>query len=1294
MFVFCGAAALSPFRVEKALFECRRVVPAVRTLDTRHLYAAWFEGSPPQETLTRLVQLLDAAGTFAHSGLQPPAVVITPRIGTISPWSSKAMDICRNSGLARLARLERITGWWFEGVSEDDVSDLAPLIHDRMTESWFGAIDDIEILNRVASPRPVAYVTLGTDGRAALAAANITLGMALADDEIDYLAARYGELGRDPTDVELMMFAQANSEHCRHKIFNADWHVDGSACEHSLFDMIRHTHAQNPNGVLSAYHDNAAVARGYAGHQFHPAQNDGAYQYHAEDMHLLMKVETHNHPTAISPYPGASTGAGGEIRDEGATGRGARAKAGLTGFSVSHLRIPDAPCPWERQRPLNPRLASALDIMLNGPLGASAFNNEFGRPALNGYFRSFEFQADADSDVRGYDKPIMLAGGIGNVRPAHVAKSPIPVGAKIIVLGGPAMLIGLGGGAASSVDSGAMSSNLDFASVQRDNAEMQRRCQQVIDTCGAAGEANPVLMIHDVGAGGLSNAVPELLHDCGRGGAVELRHIPNAEPGMSPLEIWCNEAQERYVIAIAVDDLPRFDTWCARERCPYAVIGEATAGSQLTLHDKLTGEAVIDIPMNVVFGKPPRMSRSAATLVAAGVPFASADIVLDEAVSRVLRNPSVGDKRFLITIGDRSVGGLSVRDQMVGPWQLPVADCAVTASSFIDYIGEAMAVGERTPVALLNAPAAGRLAIGEAITNIAAARIKQLSDVVISANWMCAAGYPGEDARLYATVQAVGLEFCPALGINIPVGKDSMSMQSVWHSGQRSHATVSPLSLVASAFAPVTDVRLSLTPQLTADIETRLLLIDLGRGLNRLGGSVLAQCFATLGETPADCERPTDLVDFFRAIQMLNQAGYLCAYHDRSDGGLFVTLAEMAFAAHCGVSVDIAALGAEPVAALFAEEPGAVIQVAAADVAPVMRFIAETTALGDCTHVIGAPNDSARLAIKRDSAALYEAPIDELLGLWSATTCQLQRLRDNPDCADEEHQAVRDLRDPGLGLQLPPDHQPTQRPPVTSSARPRVAILREQGVNGHREMAAAFDRAGFIAVDVHMTDIITGREDLSGMHGLAVCGGFSYGDVLGAGRGWAGSVLYNRRARDSFERFFQRPDTFTLGVCNGCQMLAHLSALIPGAGAWPTFARNRSEQFEARLVMVEVLPSRSILLKGLGGMRAPIVVAHGEGRANWLQGADAGAADPCLRFVDNHGDPAASYPYNPNGSPGGVTGLCSDDGRVTIMMPHPERVFLRKQYSWIPSPWTHEDGPWMALFDNAYHWASAKLSGA
>ncbi|MCG3201566.1 MAG: Phosphoribosylformylglycinamidine synthase [Gammaproteobacteria bacterium] len=1292
MLALNGPSALSDFRLARRLNELRVLHPGVRGLSARFMHFIDIAEEFDAEDRARLDSLLNYGAPAADAESAPLLCIhTTPRFGTVSPWSSKATDIARNCGLSKIRRLERGTRWQLQidaAAAPDDttLAGLKRALHDPMTESVFTDPGEAGRLFAHTAPAPLAHVDVLGAGRAALLEANRDLGLALSAEEIDYLFESFAAMRRNPTDVELMMFAQANSEHCRHKIFNAGWTVDGEEQQRSLFQMIRNTHELHPGKVLVAYKDNAAVARGYPGHRWLRDPATGVYRHHAEDVHIVMKVETHNHPTAISPYPGAATGAGGEIRDEGATGTGARPKAGLTGFSVSNLRIPGLPQPWEREHGRPARMASALSIMLEGPIGAAAFNNEFGRPALGGYFRTYEQQVDGE--VRGYHKPIMIAGGVGNIRVAHIEKRGMPAGALIIVLGGPAMQIGLGGGAASSVASGAGQEHLDFASVQRDNAEMERRCQEVIDTCIALGDANPILSIHDVGAGGLSNAVPELLHGARRGGQLELREIPNVEPGMSPLAIWCNEAQERYVLAIGPGDLERFGAICARERCPFAVLGNATVEQRLRLTDRLLGGTPVDMPMNVLFGKPPRMHRTAIRPAPAARALDLPAAGLAEAIERVLSLPTVGDKGFLITIGDRTVGGLTARDQMVGPWQVPVADCAVTASGYRDITGEAMAMGERTPVALIDAAASARLAIGEAITNVAAARIMQLSDIVLSANWMAACGHGDEDAALFDAVRAVGMELCPALGIAVPVGKDSLSMKTVWKDERGEHRVVAPMSLIVSAFAPVVDVRQTLTPQLRADCgETELLLIDLARGRGRLGGSCLAQVYGQLGAEAPDLEAPQDLRHFFTTVQVLNEAGLLLAYHDRSDGGLFTTIAEMAFAGRTGVTLDLDAVGGDVMSALFNEELGAVVQVRRAHGDEVRAQFA-AVGLGECVHPIGAPGEDLALRIRHRDSEVYCSDVPALHRLWSQTGYRLRALRDHPDCARQEFDALLDREDPGLSVMA--TFSVDSAPAVIGKARPRVAILREQGVNGHNEMAAAFDLAGFAAVDVHMSDILDDRVRLRDFRGLAAGGGFSYGDVLGAGGGWAKSILYNARAREEFAAFLDRGDRFALGVCNGCQMLSQLDSLVPGAGHWPRFVRNRSEQFEARLVMVEILDTASIFFAGMAGSRLPIVVAHGEGRA--LYNDERGprqalhAKLAAMRYVDNHGAPTEAYPFNPNGSPLGITAFTNIDGRVTILMPHPERVFLRRQFSWIDPGWRQAEGPWLRMFRNARAW--------
>jgi len=1135
----------------------------------------------------------------------------------------------------------------------------------------------------------MASVDVLGGGREALVAADRALGLALAPDEIDYLLESFTALGRNPSGVELMMFAQANSEHCRHKIFNASWSIDGQAQAHSLFGMIRNTYEQGGQNVLSAYSDNAAVVAGPVAGRFYPEPGTGAYDFHREPVHLLMKVETHNHPTAIAPFPGAGTGAGGEIRDEGAVGRGSRPKAGLTGFSVSNLQIPGYLQPWETDYGRPGRIVSALEIMLEGPIGGAAFNNEFGRPNLCGYFRSFEQLAPgADGpEVRGYHKPIMIAGGYGNVRDAHVAKGEIRPGAKLIVLGGPAMLIGLGGGAASSMAAGQSHEDLDFASVQRQNPEIERRCQEVIDRCWQLGDANPIAFIHDVGAGGLSNALPELVKDGGCGGRFELREVPSDEPGMSPLEIWCNESQERYVLAVAPENLAQFEAICRRERCPFAVVGEATAERHLSLSDREFGNHPVDLPMSVLFGKPPRMHRETGRRPVGYAPLALAPGV-PEALERVLQVPAVAAKHFLITIGDRTVTGLVARDQMVGPWQVPVADCAVTAVSYDTFAGEAMAMGERTPLALVDGPASGRMAVAEAITNIAAAGIADLSDIKLSANWMCAAGHGAEDAVLFDTVRAVGLEFCPALGITIPVGKDSMSMRTTWQDNGAAKAVTAPVSLIVSAFAPVTDVRQSVTPQLQTGAPATLVLVDLGRGANRLGGSSLAQAWAQLGDRVPDIDRADDLKALFTLVQELLAAGHLLAYHDRSDGGLLVTLLEMAFAGRCGLRVDLGDLPGERLSLLFSEEAGAVLQVPDSEL-EALAARAAALGLGDCLHPLGVAVAGDDILVRDGAAVLLGDSRGRLQQLWSRTSYEIQALRDNPDCAREEFERIT-APDPGLSARLCFDSaQDIGAPFIATGARPPVAILREQGVNGQVEMAAAFHRAGFTPVDVHMSDLLAGRRDLAGFRGLVACGGFSYGDVLGAGEGWAKGILFNPRLREAFTTFFERDDTFTLGVCNGCQMVSALRELIPGAGHWPRFVRNRSEQFEARLALVRVEATTSVLLADMAGSHLPIAVAHGEGRAEFPAAAAQAACEAdgvvALRYLENDLSVAERYPANPNGSPAGIAGLTSGDGRATIMMPHPERVFRTVQHSWAPPGWG-EEGGWLRLFRNARRW--------
>ena len=1285
-----GRHALSPFRVAKleAALAASRPDHAVSRISSTYWHFVETARSLRPLELGTLERLLTYGAHDTESAGGGEVFVVVPRPGTVSPWSSKATDIARNCGLDAIARIERGIGFRVQTrdgdpLAADDRAVLLPLIHDRMTEAVLPRLEDAHSLFAHVAPRPMATIPLLARGRAAIVEANAALGLALAPDEIDYLEANFRRIGRDPTDVELTMFAQANSEHCRHKIFNAEWWIDGAKQAQSLFAMIRHTHAASPQRTIVAYADNAAVMEGVTVRRFYP-DAAGRYGARPEQTHILMKVETHNHPTAIAPFPGAATGSGGEIRDEGATGRGAKPKAGLSGFTTSHLRLPGLPQPWESPQAKPERIASALDIMLQGPIGAASFNNEFGRPNLLGYFRTFE--QEVNGEVRGYHKPIMIAGGLGNIRADHAAKRALEDGTLLVHLGGPGMLIGMGGGAASSMATGANTAELDFDSVQRANAEIQRRAQEVIDRCWQLGAANPILSIHDVGAGGLSNAFPELVHGAHVGGRFELRELPSLEPGMTPREIWCNEAQERYVLAIAPADRDRFRAICERERCPFAVVGSATAGARLVVRDPYFHNAPVDMNLDVLLGKPPKMVREAVHVRPALRPLDLAGITVSDAVYRVLQFPAVADKTFLVTIGDRTVGGLCARDPMVGPWQVPVADVAATLMDFDGYAGEAMAIGERTPLALIDAPASGRMAVGEAITNLAAAGIANLANVKLSANWMAPAGHRGEDAALYATVRAVAMELCPALGISIPVGKDSMSMRTTWRDASGEHAVTAPLSLIVSAFAPVPDARRVLTPLLARDRgDTALIWIDLGAGLRRLGGSALAQAYGQLGDAAPDLDDPARLKAFFATIQALAASGTILAYHDIGDGGLFVTLAEMAFASRCGLDVAVDRAGDDALGILFAEELGAVIQVGVRDGEAVRG---ELDRAGLTHRAIGSPTTDGRIRIRMNGAAVVDEARVDLHRAWSATTRELQRMRDDADVVEQEYARILDTADPGLSPRVTFDPAADIAAPfIATGVRPTIAVLREQGVNGQVEMAAAFDRAGFDAIDVHMTDIISGRRSLAAFRGFVACGGFSYGDVLGAGEGWAKSILFNARARDDFTAFFARHGTFALGVCNGCQMMSNLSELIPGAEHWPHFVRNRSEQFEGRFVLLEVERSASLFFAGMEGSRIPIATAHGEGFAEFRDAAQLASAQShvALRYVDNKGEPAESYPYNVNGSPGGITGLTTADGRCTILMPHPERVFRSVQMSWHPQGWG-EDSPWMRMFRNARAW--------
>ncbi len=1316
MLQLAGPAAETAFRLAKLHAELRDLEPAVTGVDVRFEHYVHVERALTPDEHATLSALL-SYGSPANASAGGTPVYVVPRLGTISPWASKATDIARNCNLP-VHRVERgrvfrlatagtldspalddraIDGSTLDGPALDGPLDraallrLAPALHDRMTESVLFEPPDEARLFASHEPATAERIDILAVGRDALAEANTTLGLALSGDEIDYLVEQFRNIGRNPSDVELMMFAQANSEHCRHKVFNASWTIDGEAAPKSLFGMIRNTHARAPDGVLSAYSDNAAVVAGPDAGWFFPDADTGVYSYRVEPANVLMKVETHNHPTAISPFPGAATGSGGEIRDEGATGRGGKPKAGLTGFTVSHLEVPDAAEPWEAKLPGRPsRIASPLEIMLDGPIGGAQFNNEFGRPNLCGYFRTCLFEHDGI--WRGYHKPIMLAGGLGNVRENHTLKQTPGAGAALVVLGGPAMLIGLGGGAASSQGSGAGDEGLDFASVQRGNPEMQRRAQEVIDACVALGDANPIAAIHDVGAGGLSNAVPEIVDHSSLGALIELRDVPNDEPGMSPMELWCNESQERYVMTIEPDRLAVFEALCRRERCPYAVLGALTEDRTLEVRDRHFGNAPVEMPMDVLFGKPPKMSRSAGRSVATPVPWQAASLDLGEALDRVLRFPTVADKSFLIHIGDRTVGGMSARDQLVGRWQVPVADVAVTTSGFNATTGEAMAVGERTPVAAIDAPASARLAVAEAVTNIMAADVAAIGDIRLSANWMAAAGHAGDDADLYAMVHAVGEELCPALGIAIPVGKDSLSMRTVWDEGDGERAVVAPVSLVVSAFAPVTDVRRTLTPELVRDRETSLILVDLAGGRTRLGGSCLAQVFGQSGGETADLDEPSALSGLFAAMRRLREQELVLAYHDRSDGGVIVTLLEMAFASRTGLEIDVPVDTPDRIAWLFNEEPGVVIQVDTDRAAAVVALLEDHAC---SAAVVAKPTDGDEIIVRSGGDALLSAARMALHGTWSALTWRMQALRDDPECAREAWEATVDPDDKGLVPQVTFDLPVLDDPArARRRGRPPVAILREQGVNGQREMAAALDRAGFEAHDVHMTDLIAGRRDLRHYGGVIACGGFSYGDVLGAGGGWARSILYSDSLAAAFREFFERDDTFALGVCNGCQMLAALRELIPGTSHWPRFVRNRSDQFEARLSLVQVGESPSILLRGMSGSRLPVATSHGEGRAEFAtaEAREAARELTALRYVDGDGRPAERYPQNPNGSPDGIAGLSSVDGRVTIMMPHPERVFRTLQMSWHPPEWG-ECSPWQRLFDNARDWIDEARAG-
>ena len=1316
---FDGGNALSGFRAQALLQRLQLACDRVTGVQARHVHWVWSDAPLVAADSARLAALLDY-GDAPPAPLGEALIVVTPRLGTVSPWASKATDIAHNCGLA-VRRIERVTEWrlvlrsgLFGGarpLAIDEWTACAAVLHDRMTECALPQRDDARHLFDDKPGQPMVHVDLRHQGRAALVAANAEFGLALSDDEIDYLVDAFAALDRNPTDVELMMFAQANSEHCRHKIFNARFVIDGVAQERSMFQMIRHTHALAPQRTVVAYSDNASVMQGGEVERWAPHPGNGAARYAAtrETLHVLMKVETHNHPTAIAPFPGAATGAGGEIRDEGATGRGSRPKAGLTGFSVSNLQLPGLVEPWEADAVGRPdHIASPLQIMIDGPLGGAAFNNEFGRPNLLGYFRVYE--QSVDGVRRGYHKPIMIAGGLGQIADGQTHKIAFPPGTPLVQLGGPGMRIGMGGGAASSMAAGANAAALDFDSVQRGNPEIQRRAQEVINQCWSLGEANPILAIHDVGAGGISNAFPELVDGAGKGARFDLSKVPLEESGLAPKEIWCNESQERYVMAVRADAMDRFRALCERERCPFAIVGVATDEPRLILDDPTGGDRPIDMPMEVLLGKPPRMERDVRRVERRGQPLTLGGVTLEQAAFDVLRHPTVASKRFLVTIGDRTVGGLSHRDQMVGPWQVPVADCAVTLADYSGVAGEAMSLGERTPLAALDAPASGRMAVAEALTNLLAAPVV-LDRVKLSCNWMAACGEPGEDAALYDTVQAVAMDLCPALGISVPVGKDSLSMRTRWSDGGAAKQVTAPVSLIVSAFASIADVRTTLTPQLKAG-DTTLLLVDLGQGRKRMGGSMLAQVLNQFGNEVPDLDDAAPLKALVAAVNELRGQGRILAYHDRSDGGLWASVCEMAFAGHRGVDLNVDLLVTEgdgiadsraeygdsknwaaqvsarrhelTLRALFNEELGVVLQVPTEVRNDVMQTL-RAHGLSKHSHFIGKTNDRGVVEVWRDTKAVFSASLRDLHQAWDEVSGRIAALRDNPACAEAEHAAAGVADDPGLHVHLSFDPAEDVAAPFLAKARPKVAILREQGVNSHVEMSYAMHQAGFETYDVHMSDLQSGRARLDMFQGFVACGGFSYGDTLGAGEGWARSVMFNPVLAEQFAAFFGRSDTFALGVCNGCQMMAALAPIIPGAQAWPKFTRNRSEQFEARLSLVEVLPSPSIFFTGMEGSRIPIAVAHGEGFADFSQRGDAKAVQRAMRFVDHHGQPTEAYPANPNGSPDGLTSVTTADGRFTVLMPHPERVFRNVQMSWTPGDLS-QLSPWMRMFRNARRW--------
>ena len=1272
-----GIQALGAFKTKALQEKISIIQPGIKLLGTEFIHFADLIEDLSEEDISHLNNLLNYSPRL-DIGDAKSSVIVIPRLGTISPWSSKATDIVHLCSIKKIKRIERGLIYHFnQQIDKQNHRQILSIVMDKMTESELLSIKDAKNMFNEFEPSTVNSIDVIGEGRKAIETANNELGLALSEGEIDYLEDNFINLNRNPNDIELMMFAQANSEHCRHKIFNADWSIDGQKKDLSLFSMIRNSYNQNPEGLLSVYSDNSAVMEGYIGERFF-ANDDGIYQKSKEHRAILMKVETHNHPTAIAPHPGAATGSGGEIRDEGATGKGSKPKVGLCGFSVSNLNIPNKVQPWEVDYGKPKHICSALDIMIEGPIGAASFNNEFGRPNTLGYFRTYE-QLSNDGDVRGYHKPIMLAGGMGHIQEQHIEKGEIPVGCKLVVLGGPAMLIGLGGGAASSVGSGEQSEDLDFASVQRANPEMQRRAQEVIDSCINMGNNNPIVSIHDIGAGGLSNGLPELVNDSNRGGIFELRMVPNDDRQMSPLEVWCNESQERYVLAIEEENIDAFSKICNRERAPFAVLGTASENQDLILTDDYFKDRPIDMPMKVLLGDPPKTNKVAVSINNELASLDTSKITIDGAIKRILKLPTVASKNFLITIGDRSVTGMVARDQLVGPWQVPVSDCAISLADYIGYQGEVMSIGEKTPVALCDAKSAARMSIGESLTNMLSAYIEDIKDISLSANWMAASGHPGEDAKLFDAVEAVGMELCPELGLTVPVGKDSMSMKSSWLEEDKRKSVTAPLSLIISAFSKTPDARLQKTPLLKNIKGSELLLIDLGFKKNRMGGSCLAQVYNQVGDIAPNLDDSRLFSSFFSIINLFNKKNLISSYHDRSDGGAIVTLLEMAFCSHLGLTIDV---GEDAITELFNEELGCVIQVDNENKKTVLSMLSDVGLLA-CTRKIATINDTDEIIIKSNKKLVYQAKRSELQSIWSSTSYEIARLRDNPECAEQEFTGVSEDTK-GIKTALSFDiNESIVSPYIKTKIKPRIAVLREQGINGQIEMAAAFSKAEFEAVDVHMSDILSGRTSLKQFNGLVACGGFSYGDVLGAGRGWANSILYNNRAKDDFSAFFDRSDSFALGICNGCQMMSNITDIIPGSDNWPTFNRNKSEQFEARFSSVKVQKSKSIFLKDMAGSIMPIAIAHGEGRVEF--NANQSDSNLALKYVDHFGNSTQQYPHNPNGSENAIAGVCNDSGQVTIMMPHPERVFRSVQNSWHPDGWD-ERSPWMRMFENARSW--------